>query len=104
MAEFATPTKSEDEMSVLSVSSNAASLPTDTVIAALREGVEAGILTEGFQIHYSGGGNFFNVDARVKGVRPFFSTYFNVLFYFTFFWTGILRPRKIQEWRSRVCD
>ena len=73
-------------MSVLSVSSNAASVPTDSIIAALREGVEAGLLVENFQIYYSGGGNFYNVDARVKGVSTFFSTYFQfiVLLYFFF--------------------
>ena len=72
MAEFSTPLKSNDELSVLSVSSNVASSPADNIIAALREGVAAGTLIEGFQIHYSGGGGFFNVDARVKGVRTFF--------------------------------
>ena len=64
-------------MSVLSVSSNGASLSQDSIIAALREGVEAGLLNENFQIHYSGGGNFYNVDARVKGVRTFFSDLFS---------------------------
>ena len=106
MAEFSTPTKSEDEMSVLSVSSNAASVPTDSIIAALREGVEAGLLVENFQIHYSGGGNFYNVDARVKGVSTFFFST-NVLFYllYLFFWTsGVLRPRKIQERGSQSSD
>ena len=104
MAEFSTPTKSEDEMSVLSVSSNGASLSQDSIIAALREGVEAGLLNEDFQIHYSGGGGFYNVDARVKGVSTFFSDLFSIYcFTLLFFWTGVLRPRKIQERRPRVC-
>ena len=73
MADFSSPTKSEDDMSVISTASNV-SIPADTIIAKLERAVEAGVLKKGAFVHMAGqSGGFYSVDARVKQVIfPFY--------------------------------